>query len=220
MQRADGPDIKRSSFFQHSLHLGPVLSDNTEIVAAGFACPAFRILHVKRAEFAESVRAEQNFLRRFIGHEYFRPVHHRREDKGQGMTSERQCLTGFDLKRVLQYQSREELRDHFECLGVSDNGCGWIFSGKGRDRSGVVRFHMLDDQVIRRFVAEDILDIGKPFIGLALVDGVHDGCFFITDDIGIIGHSKRNMEMPLEQIDLMIIGPDVINAFRYLFFHR
>ena len=136
------------------------------------------------------------------------------------MLSKGKLISVFHLKRVFDLQLGEKLADHLKCLRVADDHALRILFGKRRDGSRVVRFHVLDNQVVRRRVFQDRCDILKPFLRLALVNRVHDRCLLVTDDVRVVRHSKRHIEMPFKKVNIVIIRADINNAVCYTCIHR
>ena len=56
VRRADDGDVKLRGLLEERLDLRAVFADDADVVAAGFAGPAFGIFDVVGAEFAETVR--------------------------------------------------------------------------------------------------------------------------------------------------------------------
>ena len=66
---------------------------------------------------------------------------------------------------------------------------------------------------------ERFLQVGDPFIGLALVHGIHDRDLLIHDRVGIIGHAERHFKMAFKEVDIVIVAADVENGIRYFIDH-
>ena len=82
----------------------------------------------------------------------------------------------------------------------------------------MVRFHVLNDEVVGRSSTESGIDIFKPFVGKPRVNSVHNGDLIIKNNIRIICHSVRHTILPLEKINFFVGNADVNNIFRN-FFH-
>ena len=76
----------------------------------------------------------------------------------------------------------------------------------------MIRFHVVHDQIIRLAAAQRLIKLVQPFAGEALIDGIHDGNFFIEDDVGIIGHAVGNGILSLKKINIMIVNADVADV--------
>ena len=88
MKRADGLNVQSCRFFQNSLHLRTVFSDDADIVTPCLIGPFF--LYVQSTEFTETICSKQYFLTCFISHHDLRPMHHGSIDKMQAVLSKLQ----------------------------------------------------------------------------------------------------------------------------------
>ena len=86
-------NLARLSFFEGCGGIGSKFSHDSEVVAASFTRPAFRVFNIICAEFTESVCREENFVGRFIREQNFRPVNIRGCNKIEGMFSKLQFCT-------------------------------------------------------------------------------------------------------------------------------
>ena len=84
----------------------------------------------------------------------------------------------------------------------------------------MVRLHVLDDQVIRRGALDVRCDVRQPFVRLVLVHGIHDRHLFVADDVGVVRHAQRHVEMTLEQVDVVVVAADVSDGFCDLLIHN
>ena len=84
----------------------------------------------------------------------------------------------------------------------------------------MVRLHVLDDQVIRRRALDVRCDIRQPFVRLVLVHGIHDSDFLVADDVGVVRHAQRHVEVTLEQVDIVVVAADVSDGFCDLLIHN
>ena len=209
VQRTDRFDFQCGCPFQQGLYLGAVLPDDAEIISSCLAGPPFRILRVQRAELAERVRGKQHLVRAVIGHNDFRPVNHRGRDELQGMGAQFQriALTGHNplFGEIIPV----EVLHHRKRLGRSDNLRLRVFFRKSEDIGGMVRFHVLDNQVIRLPAFQRFREIVQPFRSEMPVHAVHHGNLPVQDYIGIICHAFRNNILSLKQVDLMVIDADI-----------
>ena len=73
----------------------------------------------------------------------------------------------------------------------------------------MVRLHVLDDEIIRLAIPEDISDVLEPLIAEIHVHRVPDGDFVTWNQIGVVGHPQRNNILPLKKINLMVIHADI-----------
>ena len=211
MKGADNRDVQPGSLLQDSLCLGTVFADDAEVVAAGLAGPAFRILDIVGTEFAEGVGREEHLIPAVVAHDNFRPVHHRGGDKGQRAGAQIEDIAFLDNHTAVGVIGAEELLHHHKGLGTGNDHGRRIELGEDGNAGGMIRFHVVDDQIVRRLISEDFADIGKPGFGAAGVDGIADSGFIVNDDIGIIGHAERDIVLPFKQVDFMVISADIKN---------
>ena len=219
VQGTDGPDLQGGSLFQDSLRLCAVFSDDAEIVSSGFAGPAFRILPVQSTEFAEGIRGKENVIGAVISHQDFRPVNHRggNETKRMGAEGKLRSLGSDDPS--VGILTAVEIFHHGEGFGGSHDHSLRVFFHKERDIGGMIRFHMLDDQVIRRPPVQGFLQVAKPFIPEMFFHRVHDGNLIIQNYIGIIGHAQGDNILAFEKIDLMIVDTDIADILCHMVHH-
>ena len=89
---------------------------------------------------------------------------------------------------------------------------------EGRDSGGMVRLHVLDDQVIRLFPFQCSFQVAHPLLHEVPVRRIHYGHFLIQDHIGIVSHAFRHDIHSLEQIDLMIVYADIADILCHIHF--
>ena len=220
MQGTDRLNIQSGGLFQDRLRLGAVFSDNAEIIPPGFAGPAFGIFPVEGTELAEGIGGEEDFVRAVIGHEHFRPVHHRGGNETQCMGAEgKLCPFSGDDPTVFILDSVEIIH-HGESLGGGNDPCGRELFHKEADIGGMVRLHMLDNEIIGNTAFESLLKIGKPFFTKMLIHRVHDGDFFVQDDIGIIRHAQGDNILALKEIEIVVVDADITDILCYVIHAR
>ena len=213
MQRANDGDVERGGFFKERLHLCAVLADDADVVTAGFVCPIF--LHVKRTELAEAVCGEEDFICTVVCDDNLRPVHHGRGDKRQSMTTELERTALADDNLALREIRAEELLHHDERLGRRDDLRLRVCLHKDSDIGGMVRLHVLHNEVIRATAVKLRFEVLQPFHAEVGVYRIHDGNFFIEDDIGIIGHAVFYGVLSLKKVYVMVVYADIANIFCY-----
>ena len=209
MKRTDDPDIQGSRFFQDRLHLYAVLADDAEVIPAGFAGPAFLILRVQRAELAESVRAEEDLVGTVVGHHHLGPVDHGGGDECQNMGAKIQRVVFFHGDRAVGIVNTGEILHHGKGFGRRHDLCFRICLCKGFDPGGMVRFHVVHDQIIGFASGQGSIEICQPFRYEMAVSGVHDSDPVVQDHIGIVSHAFRNSIHTFEEIDVVIVHADV-----------
>ena len=211
MQGADDLNIQGSGLLQQILYLYAEFAHDADVVAACLVGPV--LIHVESAEFAEAVGGEQYFVAGIVGHHDFRPVNHGSGHEGQGVLAETERVAFFDDNLSVSIIRAKELLHHGKGLCAGHDGGILIKLHKFGDIGGMVRLHVLYDQVIRMAVAQKSADLMQPFLSETRVYGVHNGDFLIQDDIGIVGHAVRNHVLTLEEIHIMVIDAHVSDIF-------
>ena len=138
------------------------------------------------------------------------------KNKGQVPAAKAQGLPILYHQAAVRVVHAEELLHKSKCPGIAHNHCLWISLRKKCDVGGVVRLHMLDDEIVRLSAAKGFPDIGKPLLAKVLVHVIHDSHLIIQDDIAIVSHAVRHHILSLEKINLMIINAYVNNTVCYI----
>ena len=99
MQRANRLDIERSGLLENRLHLVAVLANDIEVITSSFAGPVIRISSV-HAKLTEGIGCKQNLFGLLIAEQDFGPMHHRRTDKLQGVSTESKRVAFFHGLRL------------------------------------------------------------------------------------------------------------------------
>ena len=113
----------------------------------------------------------------------------------------------------------EELSEEGQGLCRGDDLRLRILPRKGQDASGVVRFHVMDHEIIRLPAMESRFQILQPFPGHPGIDRIHYGHFRVQDEIGIVGHAFRHDILALEQVQFQVVDPDVLDIVCDAFDH-
>ena len=74
---------------------------------------------------------------------------------------------------------------------------------------GMIRFHVLDNEIIRCFAAQFRFQIAEPLLAETAVDGVQHRNLFIKDDVGVVRHTVGDVKLSFKQIDLVIVNTNV-----------
>ena len=207
VQRADGLHVERGELFKQRLHLRAVFAHDADVVPACLVRPVR--LNVQRAELAERIRREERFLAGVVGDEDLRPVYHRRGEEAQFMPAQRERVALLDGEPAVRIILAEERLHHRKRLGGGDDCCLRISVHERLDAAGVVRLHVLHDQVIRRASAERLSDMLQPFPGKMPVHAVHHRDLSIHNRVGVVRHAVWHGVLPLKQIDFMVVDADV-----------
>ena len=208
---ADSLDIQSSCFFQQSLYLCAVFANDTDVVASCFASPVF--FHIQCAEFAETVCGEENFVHIIVSNDNFRPVNHRSGHEGQGVLTERKGAAFAYNDLSVCKVGAEEVLHHLECFGGRNDFCFRIGIGKGDDVGRMVRFHVLNHQIVRFTAFQSVFDVVQPLLTEVSIHAVHDGDFLINDGIGVVSHAVWYDVLTFKQVDLVVVDTNVFNIF-------
>ena len=106
-----------------------------------------------------------------------------------------------------------ELAEEGEGLGIAHHRGLRIFLQEAQDARGVVRLHVVHDQVIRLSVSEGGFHISEPLLRKIHVRRIHDRSLLVEDHIGIVGHSQGDLELALKEVDLMVVDAGIQNGF-------
>ena len=212
VQRTNGADVQILCLAQQLLHLCAVLAHDADVVPACFASPVF--LHIQRAKLAKGIGREQNLVLAVIGDHYLRPMHHRRQHKGQGASTQIQGVTLAHHHLAIGKVRAEELLHHGKGAGrCHDFGIG-IGRSKGRDVGRMVGLHMLHHQIIGTFARQSRSKVLQPLRAEPGFYRVKDGDFLVQNDIRVIGHSVGHRILPFKQVDVVIVYADILDAVR------
>ena len=106
----------------------------------------------------------------------------------------------------------EELPQEGERLGRGDDPDAGIPPHEGEDAAGMVRFHVMDDQVVGRPAGKRLFQVFQPRVRLPGVDRIHHGHLPAQDDIRVVRHPFRNDVLTFKQIQVQVVDsgvPDV-----------
>ena len=213
VQRQDLLDLKPGRLLEERLHLRTELADDADVVAPRLAVPALGVLAVKRTELAEAVRGEEDLVRRIVGDDHLGPVDHRRRDERKYMLAGLEGVAFLHDESTARVVVAEIVLHHHERLRARHDRRRRIRRGELRDVRGVVRLHVLDDQIVDRRLADLVLDVLQPLVPETLVDRVEDDGLLVLHEIGVVGHPERHHVLPLEQVDLVVIHANVLDVF-------
>ena len=233
VQRADHLNFKPRGLFEQRLHLRAVFADDVGIIPAGIGEPfgpeidlVGVQISVQRAEGAEGVGRIERFGRCVVGDHDLRPVDHRGHDEGEGMPAGRERVHFLDKLQTAVDVKREEVLHHRARLGVADDGQLRVAQDELTDGRGVVRLHMLHDEVIELPPAQHMVDVLKEQAADGLIDGVDQHGFFVQQQVGVIADAVgqrigilKQVQPPLTRADpIEIFGhfPDTIHTLGFL----
>ena len=218
MEGADDLDIQRGGNLQNVLDLLAVLAHDADVVTAGLIVPVF--VYIQSAELAEAVSREQNLVVRIVGHHNLGPVDHGCKSEGQSVLAQGQGAEVFHRQSVLHGEVGEELADHSKGFYIGHHGHFRVSIHKGFHRSGMVRLHVLDHQIVGLTACQSLADVLQPLSGLAGIDGVHNSHLFVQNHIRIIGHAIGHHILALKQIHLVVVGTYIQNGIGNFFQHN
>ena len=166
MEGAEVLDAQPRRFFQQGLHLGAVLAHDIGIVPPGIGEPLGLEIHlvvknvpVQRAEGAEGVGREEDFVRCVIGHHDLRPVDHGSQDEGELVPPGGDRVSLFHYHAAVGDVGVEKLADHGDGLGAGRH-LGLGMGAEHRAQGGtVVRLHMVHHHIVQGTALEGVLQV-------------------------------------------------------------
>ena len=127
--------------------------------------------------------------------------------------------TAVDVKR-------EEVLHHRARLGVADDGQLRVAQDELADGRGMVRLHMLHDEVVELPPAQHMVDVLKEQAADGLIAGVEQHRFLVQQQVGVIADAVgqrigilKQVQPPLTRADpIEIFGhfPDTIHTLGFL----
>ncbi len=135
-------------------------------------------------------------------------------DKTQAAAAQGQYGTFADHQTALRVLRAEEIAHHYKGLLGSHDHCVGIGIHEQSDIGGMIRFHMVHDQIVRHPAVQNLVESIQPFPAEVSVYRIQYGDLFIQNDIGVICHAPGNGILAFEQIDLPVIYahiPDILS---------
>ena len=224
VKRADDFDRNAGGFLQDFYDLRAEFADDVDVIAASrvevifFKVDLVGVYVADGAEHAESVGAEQYLIRNIVGHDNFRPVNHRRFDKREDVLAQLELVAFLDFYIAARHGFAEELFEQLKGLSLSDNFCFRMFFQQRDGRAGMVRFHMLQNEIIQFAAFEQIFYVFNEFVAAALVHRVDNAGHFVVDEIGVVRNAFGNRENPFKNFGAEIVAPHPINAIFNFFY--
>ena len=209
VERADGGDVQARRLLEEVHGLGAVLAHDADVVPAGLVVPGLGA--VEGPELAEGVRGEEDLVGAVVGHHDLGPMDHGREDEGEGVAAQSEGAAVLGHLPVLHEIGPEEVVHHGEGLGGRHHGGLGVGLQEAVDIGGMVRLHVLDDEVVGLAASERVLQIVQPLMGEMLVHGVHDGHLLVQNNVGVVTHAVGDLVLALEQVHLVIVHAHVQN---------
>ena len=198
---ADHLDVQTGRLLKEPLHLHSVFPHDIGIISSGVRQVLSLEIHlviengaVQRAKGSERIGGEEDLLLLIIGHQDFRPVHHRRRHEMEGMASGRKGIPLLHLLGAAGKIQIEELADHLQGLGACHHLDLRILFQKKLDIGRMVRLHVMDHQIINGAALKPCFQILKELFRGGSVHRVHQCYLLIQDEIGVIGYALRYRE--------------------------
>ena len=210
MKRTNSFDVKLACFFEKKLHLRAVLADYAKVVSSCFACPIF--LDVERTKLAKAVRREERLADCVVSHHNFRPVHHRCRDEHEHVFAEREHVSVPDDYASVREVRAEEVLHHLKRLCRCHNRRAFINLQEVCNVGGMVRLHVLNDEIIRLAISKCLFDVVEPLVRKPCFDRVDDGNLFVKYDVRIVCHAVRHVVHAFKKVYLMVVYTDVFDV--------
>ena len=169
------------------------------------------------AELAERISSKQHIFALFVAEQDFGPVHHRSTDKLQGVRTERKRFAFLHGQLLDRFGERHKLRQQSKRLCRRHKRRFRVLRDKISNSTGMVRFQMVNHQVIRLTASESSVQIGKPLAHLVGIHRVRHGNLFVQNHIRIIRHTLGYHVLAFEQIQIAVIDTDILDVFAKVF---
>ena len=102
--------------------------------------------------------------------------------------------------------------EHLLALTIDDEGCLRVVAQDQSEGSGVVRLHMIDDDVVELVACESRLELSQEAIGVGDVDGIEEDVFLILDQVRVVRHPVGDRPKVLEESCLAIVDAEVVGG--------
>ena len=116
-------------------------------------------------------------------------MHHRGEGECQFQFPERERLTVFHGQGAAVYAVISFY--HIEGFGIADEYHVGVDRAKNADSGRVIRFHVVDYQIIESASAQNVLDVFDQAVGVCDVYRVDQCRFFVVDQVGVVRYAVR-----------------------------
>ena len=143
-------------------------------------------------------------------------MNHRRSYEMKCAGTQTECVTILHRYGLDNFQTFVELVQELQCFVRGDNRRVRVSLYKGGHRTGMVRFHMLDYEIVRSAVPNSRLHLQHPLFSLSGVDTIHHSHLVVKDNIAVVAHSFRRDILTLKKIHFRVITPDIF----YVVFHN
>ena len=212
VERANHFYVKLRCFLEHLRHLHTILTADAEIVAASFLRPIVGV-SVVCTKLTESIGREERLVTIIIGHDHFRPVHHRSRDEVEVAATEVECATiGHCDGAVGHIETFVELSNKGQSLCASHDFQVRILVHRLSNGTSVVGFYVLNYKVVWCATLKSHLEIHLPLLNAACIDSVHDANFLIENHITVVAHAFGRAILALEKVEIAIISTNVLDG--------
>ena len=140
-------------------------------------------------------------------------MHHRRADEAQAVRAQGKDVAFLDaLGAAFQGKLVKELRQHLQRLGAGDQGQAREGFERPFDQGRMIRFQVMDHQIIRLAAIQGLREPDFPGLALAGVDRVQDGDSFVQDEVGVVRDAFGQDILALEEVEIEVVNADVFDA--------
>ena len=143
-------------------------------------------------------------------------MHHGRGYEGQRVAAQFQLVPFFHHDAAGGIVCTGKVFHHGECLGGRYYFGFRIGGHKSCDTGGMVRLHVLHNQVIRLPAFQCRFQVALPFLHKMTVSRIHHRDLFIQDHIGIVCHAFRHDIHAFKKIDFMIVHTDITDILCHI----
>ena len=200
--------------------MSTVFTNDVGIVAAGIIKPIpFKIHFIREDAAAQGTKGTKGIGReegasgRIKGDHGLRPVDHRRGDKGNGVLSEFAGIAfGNHFGAVIH--AEPELTHEIKGFLITDDLGLRVTDEDFLKACRVVRFHMVDNQVIQGTASKDGFDIFQELTADRPVSCIEKNRFFVQKDVGIVGYAPRNGMNIFKKFQAAIVSANPVQIFR------
>ena len=140
-------------------------------------------------------------------------MHHRGADKLERMATERKRIAFFNSLRLGRCRQRHELRQQGKSLRGCNESRLRVLRHEISNAAGVVRFQVVNHQVVRLAASESRFQVGKPLAHLVCIDRIRHGNLLVHNHIRIVRHALGHHVLALEQVQVAVVYADILDIF-------
>ena len=208
----DDPDVDAGEFRNSALDHGAVFPDDIGEVAQDLVFEISDVnfivedTAVERAEAAEGIAGEEDAIGRIIGHHRLGPMHHGREMKTQLMLAQIERIAIVDDVNILR--DAVEFFEKTDGLLVADDREVRKVIEQQAHRTGVIRLHVVDDEIVDRTLSQRLQDLHAKVIEGGVLDRIDERDLVVADDGAVVGDAARQGPQTLEEVGIAIVDAD------------